>query len=87
MEKPRSGFALPVLSGLLAAIGALQLFIMPNAIEPAFTALTAFVTLIPAGFFLGLYASRPRVGIEERLEEVPDASESAVVVPFRRQAR
>ena len=87
MDKPRSGVALPVLSGLLASIGALQLLIMPNAIEPTFAALTAIVTLVPAGFFLGLYTAQPRVEIKERLEDVPDAPESAVVVPFKRRAR
>ena len=87
MEKPVSGFALPVLSGVLAGVGALQLLLMPNAVEPTFAALTAIVTLIPAGFFLGLYTAQPRVEIEERLEDVPDAPESAVIVPFKRRAR
>lgn len=76
-----------MLSGVLAGVGALQLLLMPNAVEPTFAALTAIVTLIPAGFFLGLYTAQPRVEIEERLEDVPDAPESAVIVPFKRRAR
>lgn len=76
-----------MLSGLLAGVGALQLFIMPDAVEPAFAALTAFVTLIPAGFFLGLYVSSPRVDVEERFEAVCEEPESAVIVPFKRRAR
>ena len=87
MDKSKSGFALPVLSGLLAVIGGLQLFIMPNAVEPVFAALTVLVTLVPAGFFLGLYVSAPRVDVEERLEDVPELPESAVIVPFKRRAR
>lgn len=73
------------LSGLLTAAGALQLISVPGAAAPMAVALSAFAALLPAGYFLGLYAARAKAG--KPVETVRENDGSAVVVPFRRRAR
>jgi hypothetical protein len=80
-----SSAVLLVLSGLLTAAGALQLISMPGAAEPMAVALSAFAALLPAGYFLGLYAARPKA--EKPVETVGERAVSAVVIPFKRRAR
>lgn len=80
-----SSVVLLVLSGLLAAAGALQLVSLPGAAEPMAVGLAAFAALLPAGYFLGLYAARPKA--EKPVEAARENDGSAVVVPFRRRAR
>ena len=87
MGKPGSRIALLVMSGLLAGIGALQLLAVQDAAEPLMAALAAVAAIAPAGYFLGLYAARPRLE-DTKVEEpvfVPDGD--SVVVPFKRRQR
>jgi hypothetical protein len=79
-----SSAVLLVLGGLLAAAGVLQLVSLPGAAEPMAVGVAAFAALLPAGYFLGLYAARPKA--EKQVEIVREDDGSAVVVPFRRRA-
>jgi hypothetical protein len=87
MGRSGSKIALLVLSGLLAAIGALQLLAVDNAAEPLMAALAAVVAFAPAGYFLGLYAARPKAEDVKVEESVCTPEGDSVVVPFRRRQR
>jgi hypothetical protein len=80
-----SSAVLLVLSGLLAAAGVLQLVSLPGAAEPMGVGLAAFAALLPAGYFLGLYAALPKA--EKPVVAIREDDGSAVVVPFRRRAQ
>ncbi len=84
MRVQGSGAVLLVLSGLLAAAGALELVSLASTAEPMAVGLAAFAALLPSGYFLGLYAAKPKV--QKPVEVVREDDGSAVVVPFRRRA-
>jgi membrane protein DedA with SNARE-associated domain len=87
MDKPGSRVALLVLSGLLAGIGALQLLSVEDAVQPVMAALAAVVAFGPAGYFLGLYAGRPKVQDVKPVEPALAPDGDSVVVPFKRRQR
>lgn len=82
----RGSYWLLAVSGGLAALGVVQLFSIAAAPELLGAAIGAFVALVPAGYFLGLYAARPKLEAKPLEPSVLPQGES-VVVPFRRRAR
>lgn len=74
-------------SGGLAALGVVQLLAIAAAAEPLLAVLAAFAALVPAGYFLGLYAAQPKIEAAKPLEPSVLPEGESVVVPFRRRAR
>jgi hypothetical protein len=83
----RGSYWLLAMSGGLAALGVVQLLAIAAAPEPLVAALAAFAALVPAGYFLGLFAARPRLEAAKPLEPSVLPEGESVVVPFRRRVR